>query len=304
MFIVTGGKRVLAAMLLAGVPALFGAPAFDDIPGDGSIRCSLASNPLGTTPACDGSFLGSVSASAGAVLTGSLQLGGSSLQLGMGNDPVFVLFEGGAAPNGTVGPLGLNPLYNPDASNSGLDNAERDVTRPVTGQLLNFTITNAGPQAISSIAFYLLLNAADFNGSYPPRNDGLTFGAYCTGMIDALNPEDGCNTGRPENFALLSTPTGPGTVNALDLSATTDTFGDLLRFSGFNLAPSQSAEFSFFVSDYKPTRRDLSNGLPPSESFALAVVPTTTITVIPEPGTVTLMLCAAAAGLVWRRRRA
>src|SRR5437868_5566794 len=74
--------------------------------------------------------------------------------------------------------------------------------------------------------------------------DGLTVSMVCPMLVNSCSVDQ---------RALLSRPTGPpgSTLNPADLSPTTSTFGDLLRFTNLNIAPGGTGTFMFFVTDYK-----------------------------------------------------
>jgi hypothetical protein len=290
-----GGKQMLvrAVGLLTcaslGLPIASAALAGFDIPGDGTVTCPDGCPPLS---------VGTVTSSGGLV-SGILTAGGSSLGLTVAQDPVFLLFSGGTpgifinsdgTPQNVTGPLGRNPDFTP------VD--PQDTTRPISGQALSLTITNEGSTLLKDIAFYVLADAALFGGTFTPQSDGLTFGLFCEGVQSTTE----CDA---TNLALLGPPSGTaGSIDPADLSSSTATFGDLLRFRNVNLAPSQAGTFSFFVTDYKGTRQKDTSGDDASQSLALAVVPTAETEVIPEPGTLVSMITGAACiALLHRRRR-
>jgi hypothetical protein len=262
-----------------------------DIPGDGTGTC-----PDGCPPFS----IGSVTSSPGGLVSGTLVPGSSALGLTVEQSPVFLLFSGGTPgvfinqftvppEQNVTGPLGLNPLFQP------VD--PQDTTRPMGGQELALTITNAGSTTLTDIAFYLLADPGLFTGAFTPQADGLSFGVYCDGVTDAAD----CDLST--NVALLATPSSTaGSLNPADLSIS-PTFGDLLRFTNVNLAPNASATFSFFVTDFKGTVRKDSGGNDASQSLALAVVPTAAAAAIPEPATWAMMLTGAVCIGLYRRKR-
>jgi hypothetical protein len=270
--------------------------AFDtDIPGDGSLNCLPAACP-------NANFIGTVVSSPGGLLTGSLVQGGSTLSLLLGANPVFLNFSGADATS-TFGPLGLSPApyFDPNPARSALNNITRDVTRPISGQPITLQVTNSGALPIESLAFFLELTPTVVTSNFTGQNDGLSFGLYCTGTIDSGE----CISANPQNYSLLITPTGLGSLNAADLNPTTPTFGDLLRFTGVNLLPGQTGSFSFFMSDYKPTRQPGTTGSEASAAFSLEVVPTVGTAAIPEPATMALagLALLSLAGWSSRKRR-
>jgi len=154
--------------------------------------------------------------------------------------------------------------------------------------------------AAKDVAFYLEIPQTVVTGPFPSQADGISFGVFCDAEL--AEPRN-C----PEHIALLAMPTGPGTINPEDLTPLAGpgtTFGDLLRFENVNLAPGDTARFTFFITDRKATL-DPSSGGPPegaSRSFNLEIVATETA--VPEPATALFTgagLLALAA--VVRRRR-
>ncbi|MBV8073010.1 MAG: hypothetical protein JO270_24130, partial [Acidobacteriaceae bacterium] len=226
---------------------------FTDIPGDGVIPCGPNSN---FQPICPGG-VGTVSISSG-TLTGTLQQGGSTLGIGLGQTPAFLTFTTNPAnPNNPsdynpqwVGPLGLNPEFQPSAShvgNVGLPQnppplAYLDATVPIAGQEITLEITNNSSSNLNSLYFFLGRDTNSLSTTTQRQNDGLTFGLYCTGQTHAEGTPNDCAL--PQNWSLLLTPSGPGTLNSADLNSSTPTFGDVLRFSGVDLAPGQTGQFA------------------------------------------------------------
>jgi Carboxypeptidase regulatory-like domain len=222
-----------------------------DIPGDGVIQC----DPKGSLAVvCPTTTVGTVSSPA--LTSGTLKAGGSTLALSMATQPILLTFSGAANPY--IGPLGLNPAYNPANTT--------DSNIPATGQVLTLSIKNTGSITLTGITFYLQNRASVLpNG----QADGLSFGIKRIAR-------------NPDMFALLTLPSGPGTLNPADtnvstiLDPTRATFGDLVRFTNVNLAPNAVATYSFYVTDWKATIGSYNSDPPltPSTSFTLQVVPT------------------------------
>jgi hypothetical protein len=272
----------LATPALVSHASVFG----DDTPGDGVSICSIISP-------CSSTFIGSASSSPGGLLTGSLNIGGSTLGLSVGSSPEFINFTGGTeSVTGfqIVGPLGFNPQYHSIGGNN--------VGMPISGQLITLDVTNSGGTTLTGIAFFLELTPT-VTSSFTPQPDGITFGEFCSELVVSCPSV-------PTPFSLLSTPTGPAgsVLNPADL-VPAGTFGDLLRFSSLNIAPGATGEFTFYITDYKGTRPSGTGGSPASGSFSLEIVPSAS-TATPEPGTVALT-SAGILGLLgmrkrWRRR--
>jgi hypothetical protein len=258
---------VIAFLLACQVfAAIFGT----DIPGDGDVSCFPRSTCLSTYPAL-ATWAGTV-ASPALVSGGNLVVGGSTLGLQIATSPVTLTFSDPAPatpdPSVIVGPLGFNKLFNPVKMAPFATDAHRDNTIPISGQQLTLNIKNTASIPLTEIDFYLQSMAAVLpNG----QADGMTFGVYCTGLPDSQQ----CSpTNTPQNIKLLMTPTGPGTLNPADTSPTNNpTFGDLLRFSGINLAPNATATFSFYITDYNGTRVTGTGGTTPKATFTLQIVP-------------------------------
>lgn len=273
-------RRVkLAAWTLILVPAVNAAIFGTDVPGDGVSVCSQPG------VVCDSNFIGTASSTPGGLLTGMLQKGGSTLGLQLGSQPEFITFAGGTesvSGFNFVGPLGFNTQYMSLGGNN--------VGMPISGQRITLNVTNTGVSALSSVSFYLEIPQALVTAGFTPQADGITFGLYCPLLATS------CTTSQ---LALLLPPTGPAgsVLNPADVSTSTSTFGDLLRFTNVNLAPGASGTFNFFVSDYKGTRPPNTNGAPASGSFNLEVVPNVAV---PEPGS--LGLGAVGLGLLALRK--
>ncbi len=244
---------VIAFLLVCQVFAsVFGT----DIPGDGDVSCYPRSTCLSMYPAL-ATWAGTV-ASPALVSGGTLVVGGSTLGLQIATSPVTLTFSdpppANPDPSGIVGPLGFNKLFNPVKIAPNYTDARRDNTIPISGQQLTLNIKNTASIPLTEIDFYLQSMAAVLpNG----QADGMTFGVYCTGLPDSSQ----CSpSNTPQNIKLLMTPTGPGTLNPADTSPTNNpTFGDLLRFTGVNLAPNATGTFSFYVTDYNGTRLPSTN---------------------------------------------
>ncbi len=258
---------VIAFLLVCQVFAsVFGT----DIPGDGDVSCYPRSTCLSMYPAL-ATWAGTV-ASPALVSGGTLVVGGSTLGLQIATSPVTLTFSdpppANPDPSGIVGPLGFNKLFNPVKIAPNYTDARRDNTIPISGQQLTLNIKNTASIPLTEIDFYLQSMAAVLpNG----QADGMTFGVYCTGLPDSSQ----CSpSNTPQNIKLLMTPTGPGTLNPADTSPTNNpTFGDLLRFTGVNLAPNATGTFSFYVTDYNGTRLPSTNGTAPKATFTLQIVP-------------------------------
>jgi hypothetical protein len=269
--------QVLLALLpVAVIPSLYAA-ASTDIPGEGNLRCYprsacldsrgiVTSSPPGSAT---GSLLG-LSPNIEAILTSS--------------SPLFVTFSGGNTP---LGPLGLNPRYQPESI--------RDSRIPASGQLITLDLTNGTDTQLSSVALYLLIPQTPVTEPFPVQGDGISFGVWCDAAL--MEPR---NCAEHTNF--LETPTGPGILNPLDITPSAgpdSTFGDLLRFRNVGLAPGDSARFTFFITDRKGT-------LDPSTGGSLGgASPTFNVEIVAEPVPEPSMfaLTAAALLILYRRRR-
>jgi hypothetical protein len=249
---------------------------FLDIPGEGDLRC--------LPPNCPDSR-GTVDSTPAGLVTGLLSGASPTFAVSLTTNPLFLTFSGGDTP---LGPLGLNPEYDPQSI--------RDSRIPVSGQPIALDITNATGAPISSVAFYLQLSQTVVTGPFPSQPDGISFGVWCnTGLAEPRNCAD--------HIALLATPTGPGVVNPADLAPAAGpdtTFGDLLRFTNVNLASGDTARFTFFITDRKATLDPNTGGSPEgaSQSFNLEIV----ATAVPEPATTLLIGAGLLAVLLWVRR--
>jgi hypothetical protein len=258
---------VIAFLLVCQVFAsVFGT----DIPGDGDVSCYPRSTCLSDFPALS-TWAGTV-ASPALVSGGNLVVGGSTLGLQIATSPVTLTFSdpppANPDPSVIVGPLGFNKLFNPVKNGPIGSGGSRDATIPISGQQLTLNIKNTASIPLTEMDFYLQSMAAVLPNGQP---DGLTFGVYCTGLPDSSQ----CSpTNTPQNIKLLMTPTGPGTLNPADTSPTNNkTFGDLLRFTGINLAPNATGTFSFYITDYNGTRATGTGGAAPNATFTLQIVP-------------------------------
>jgi PEP-CTERM motif-containing protein len=266
-----------AALIAFAMPYSLRAAAFSDIPGEGNLRC--------LPPDCPDSR-GTVTSTPANLITGSLSSAMPEFQLSLTTSPLFLTFSGG----GTVlGPLGLNPKYNPQSN--------RDSRIPVSGQPIAIDVTNETGNTIAGVTFYLEIPQVEIVGPFPVQPDGISFGVWCnTGLAEPRN----C----AEHIDLLSKPTGPGVLNLADITPSAgpdSTFGDLLRFSGVNLGAGDTARFTFFITDRKATLDPSTGGSPEgaSRTFNLEVVATP----VPEPATLLLTGTALLAVLSIRYKR-
>lgn len=260
-----------AVLLAASVAHIMQGAAFTDIPGEGDLRCLPADCP---------DVRGTVSSTPSGLVTGSLTGTVPVLSVSVTTSPLFLTFSGADTP---LGPLGLNPAYNPQSN--------RDSRIPVSGRPITLDITNGTDTTLAGIAFYLEIPQTVVTGPFPVQPDGLSFGVWCDAPL--AEPRN-C----PEHIALLATPTGPGTLNPADITPSAgpdSTFGDLLRFTNVNLGPGDEARFTFFITDRKGTLDPSTGGSVEgaSRSFNLEIV----ATAIPEPGT-SLMLATAALAMI------
>jgi hypothetical protein len=265
------------------------AASFSDIPGDGILTGCCLSNPVGT-----------VSSSAAGALSGTLTPSASALGLLLGVDPIFLTFAGGGlfVPDPDAPPLpgSEDPPEQRVLGPLGETPAAAGVPVPQTGQQIHLTITNTGASTMNWVAFYLLEDATAFSG-FIPREDGLTFGL--TGSCGRVFGLDQCED---DDLLLLGPPSSTsGNVNPQDLLPGGEMFGDLLRFDNLNLSPSQSATFSFFITDIKGTSRLSTGGQDASASLALGVFPL--VQAIPEPQTWGTLAAGCLVFLVMARRR-
>jgi hypothetical protein len=261
--------RLCAAMFLTAVLSSdLKSAEFLDIPGEGNLRCMPSTCP---------DSRGSVSSVPGGLVTGSLLGDSPTLGVSLTTSPLFLSFSGGGT---FLGPLGLNPQFNPQSP--------RDSRIPLAGQLIAFDITNATSVALADVAFYLTIPPTVVTGPYPSQPDGISFGVWCNSSLEEPRNCAG-------NIALLAMPTGPGSIHPADITPAAGpgtTFGDLLRFRNVNLAAGDTARFTFFITDRKATLDPSTGGSPQgaSPSFHLEIVATP----VPEPATAVL----GAAGLL------
>src|SRR5947209_12871691 len=234
---------------------------------------------------------------AAGALAGSLQEGGSTLGIGLAQTPIFLTF--GATPLNLnnppdynpqwLGPLGLNPRFQPSASHVGdvglptnlpPSMAYFDGTVPLAGQEIRLNVRNNSGTAWNSLSFFLGRDIGSVSNTTERQNDGLTFGLYCSGQMHAQGTPTDC--GLAQNWKLLLTPSGPGTLNATDLDSTSATFGDVLRFNGVDIPAGQTGQFTFFLTDYSSTRTPPGGVFTPAnQSVILEVAPN--LEPVPEP---------------------
>lgn len=266
-----------AALIAFAMPYCLRAAAFSDIPGEGNLRC--------LPPDCPDSR-GTVTSTPANLITGSLSAVMPEFQLSLTTSPLFLTFSGGDT---VLGPLGLNPKYNPQSN--------RDSRIPVSGQPIALDVTNKTSNTIAGVTFYLEVPQVEIVGPFPVQPDGISFGVWCnTGLAEPRNCAD--------HIDLLTKPTGPGALNPADITPSAgpdSTFGDLLRFSGVNLAAGDTARFTFFITDRKATLDPSTGGSleGASRTFNLEVVATP----VPEPATLLLTGTALLAVLSIRYKR-
>lgn len=268
-----------AALIVFAMPYSLRAAAFSDIPGEGNLRC--------LPPACPDTR-GTVTSTPAGLITGSLSAAMPEFAVSLTTTPLFLTFSGGDT---FLGPLGLNPKYNPQSI--------RDSRIPVSGQPIAIDVTNRTGNAIADVTFYLQIPQIEIIGPFPVQPDGISFGVWCnTGLAEPRNCAD--------HIDLLTQPTGPGVLNPADITPSAgpnSTFGDLLRFRGVHLASGDTARFTFFITDRKGTLDPSTGGSPEgaSRTFNLEVVATP----IPEPATVLLTGAAlfAVFSIRYARRR-
>ena len=177
---------ICLAMLLTAVPEFhLRAAAFLDIPGEGDLRC--------LPPNCPDSR-GNVTSAPPGLVTGSLSNPLPTFGVSLTTSPLFLTFSGGDT---FLGPLGLNPEFNPQSP--------RDSRIPAAGQPIALDVTNAMGTAAKDVAFYLEIPQTVVTGAFPSQADGISFGVFCN--ADLAEPRN-C----PEHIALLAMPTGPGTI--------------------------------------------------------------------------------------------
>jgi hypothetical protein len=230
---------------------------------------------------------GTVHSTPPGLVSGSLSGATPSLSLSLTTSPLFITFGGGET---FLGPLGLNPEYDPEST--------RDSRIPIAGQPILVDVTNALGIALVDIAFYLQLSQAVITGPLPSQPDGISFGVWCNAELE--EPRN-C----AENIALLAMPTGPGSIEPEDVTPAAGpgtTFGDLLRFRNVNLAPGETARFTFFITDRKATLDPSTGGSiqGASPSFNLEIA----ATAVPEPSTSILMALGILALITFARPHA
>jgi hypothetical protein len=289
---------VLASLAIQCLPANAARSRHSDIPGDGVINCGPNAS---FQPICPGG-VGSVSLSSGA-LTGVLHQGGSTLGINLSSTAAVLTFAATPAnpnnPSGYnsdwTGPLGLNPLFQPSASNVGTVGlpaqlppslAYFDATVPISGQEIRLNVTNSGGTTLNGVSFYLGKNVNSLSNAAQPQDDGLTFGLACSGQTHAEGTPNDCALAA--NWKMLVTPSGPGNLNPADLNSSSAAFGDALRFGQVDLAPGQTGQFAFFLTDYLSTRTPPGGVFAPAnQSFVLEVAPT--FQPVPEPQSAVLL---------------
>jgi hypothetical protein len=302
------------SLLAIGHLSAHAAEFFSDIPGDGIITCGPNAS---FQPLCPGG-VGTVSIPSGAPI-GALQQGGSTFGIDLAQTATFLTFavtppNPNNPPNYNpqwLGPLGLNPRFQPSASNVGNvglppnlppSMAYFDATVPLAGQEITLNVRNNSGATFNSLSFFLGRDINSVSGATGRQNDGLTFGLYCSGQMHAQGTPNDCAL--PANWKLLLTPSGPGTLNATDLDSTSATFGDVLRFNSVGIAPGQTGQFTFFLTDYSSTRT------PPggvftaaNQSLVLEVAPN--LEPVPEPGNTLLVSLGLIAilGSAWFTKR-
>ena len=283
--------------LLLGSFPLAAASRIADIPGNGVPPCGYSGGV-----ACP-SGVGSVTVSSG-ILTGTLQQGGSNLGIQLGQQDAFLTFTTNpsvpSSSSNIVGPLGFNPQFSTDSASIGL--------QPVAlaGQQIRISATNTAPITLNSVTFFLGVNQNSLSTLTNPVDDGLTFGVSCTLPAGTQLAGTGVPFECPQsNWGLELIPYATsGNLDAQDSNPSSPIFGDVVRFNNVNLAPGDTDQFTFYVTDYKSTR------VPPGGSFTPAS-PTIVVEVapnlaeVPEPASVLLLAAGllATLGLSWRCKR-
>ena len=256
---------------------------------------------------------------ASGTLAGALQQGGSTLGIDLAQAAAFLTFTVSPPnPNNPsnynpqwLGPLGLNPRFQPSAANVGdvglppnlpPSMAYFDATVPLAGQEITLDVRNTSNTSLTSLSFFLGRDVNSLSTVSARQNDGLTFGFYCSGQVHAEGTPNDCAL--PQNWKLLVTPSGPGILNSADTNSSSATFGDVLRFSGMDIAPGQRGQFTFFLTDYTSTRTPPGGVFTPANpSFVLAVEPN--LQPVPEPRNILLagFGLIAVLGSVWSAKR-
>jgi len=164
----------------------------------------------------------------------------------------------------------------------------------VSGQPITLALTNGTGTELSSVVFYLLVPQTPVTAPFPVQGDGLSFGVWCN---TALAEPRNCAA----HIELLQTPSGPGILNPTDITPSAgpeSTFGDLLRFSDVGLAPGETGQLTFFITDRKgtldPSTGGSVQGASPTFNLQITAEP------VPEPST--FVIIAAALLLVSARR--
>jgi hypothetical protein len=177
-----------------------------------------------------------------------------------------------------------------------------DATVPISGQQIRLNVTNDTATALNGVSFYLGKNVDSLSSATQPQDDGLTFGLSCSGQTHAEGTPNDCAL--PANWKLLVTPSGPGTLNPEDMNSSSAAFGDVLQYSHVDLAPGQTGQFAFFLSDYLSTRTPPGGVFTPAnQSFVLEVAPN--FQPVPEPHSAVLVgfgLLAISAAIAYFKR--
>jgi hypothetical protein len=177
-----------------------------------------------------------------------------------------------------------------------------DATAPLAGQEITLNVRNSSGATLNSLSFFLGRDTNSLSTAAGRENDGLTFGLYCSGQMHAQGTPNDCSPS--QNWALLLTPSGPGTLNPTDLDSSSLAFGDVLRFISTDIAPGQTGQFKFFVTDYSSTRTPPRGVFTPAnQSFVLEVAPN--LEPVPEPSNLLLisMGLLAILGPTWFTQR-
>lgn len=157
-----------AALIAFAMPHCLRAAAFSDIPGEGNLRC--------LPPACPDSR-GIVTSTPANLITGSLSAAMPEFQVSLTSSPLFLTFSGGDT---FLGPLGLNPKYDPQSI--------RDSRIPVSGQPIAIDVINKTGNPIAGVTFYLEIPQVEIVSPFPVQPDGISFGVWCnTGLAEPRN---------------------------------------------------------------------------------------------------------------------